>query len=125
MICEQRDIDKVLKVVGEKDAEGRDLREIFYHALGHDSVRIIMPTDDTLAMFVDFNGKEWDAHFIGSRDTAWMAIKWMFEHEDCEAVSWLPPTPALKRLAKIVDDKIGSQKIGDRHYIERSTVCLR
>ena len=123
MICGPEDIEKVLSVVGEKDESGRDLREIFSHVLRHKSVRILMPTENTLAMFVDFNGKEWDAHFIGTRDTSWMAVKWMFEHEKCEAISWLPPTAALKRVARIADKYVGSHRVGDRHYIERSTVC--
>lgn len=124
MICGPEDIEKVLRLVEKHDStSGWDLREVFSSVLRNDRVRILMPTDDSLVLFIDFNGKEWDGHFIGNRDTSWKAIKWMFEHEDCEAITWLPTTLALKRLAKMTDKHIGSFMVGDRHRIERGQIC--
>lgn len=128
MRCGISDIDKVLPILSrfEEQACGMDLREVLLTALKNDSVYVLMPDDNSVGVAVQQSDCEYDGHFIGTKETAIAAIRWMFENvHDCEIISWKPPTHALERVAERFDKRFGSKKneLAGRHYITRSMIC--
>lgn len=126
--CTDEDIESVISVVSRHIPEGFDcdfLEEIFLHSLQNPAVKILMPDDESMCMFIYLGGGEYDMHTIGDSAKTNEAVRWMLDNYDgCRLVSWYPPNEALERVCRLADRKFGSMRDeSGKHYLRKDMIC--